>query len=1209
MQAEMADAAFDRARLNVNALDTRLQARYGITLNDMITNTMSDNVFGDGGDLTNARARLEIMRRDSQDPGALAARRIDWAYTRLRSSIEGAGTDLPELRGTMGGLTKAEIDRLDARWAREHGGETLRQAIRSDTSGRDEDDLVDMFDHGAPLTVADQVAQLERRLRRDEESVGSVGAWASVNHSARSHERLAQLQALATRMRDPNLTPEERENVTARFTEQRGRVEGAIQAQRDRVDAYADMVTTVLGYVVSAVVIIAAAVLTVASGGTLSPALAAAIAISGSIVGTVSGIAAKAAIKGGAYGMEELGTDIAVGLVDLAVTLATAGMFKGGALFRNLRGMMSGVMEEVKSISRQSIRVGMQAAARQTARAGVAGAARATAREGAEAGVSRRLLQAGRAYARQQAVDAAGAIPATMTATILNEQNWRHGNVAANMLKGTWEASLQNLRDGVIMGAAGNLAHRGAQRMIHPAPLTARQIHDRNIRHWRHAHPDASPGEFARFVEDYAAANSDHADAVRAAQRAARRSLLSEIPPRERGAVADVPIIHVNDHQFRTYNKGNFGDAFVHVQDGQAVIIIRDGAPASAISKIGPALRDIVAPGTRGRTVNPAESLPRRLRNRVEVEVVNDPAFGADEVRAVPRRDRDGNIIGVALQVGPNARAIDIQLHVGTIDAMRRYAGLAGRVRQFMNRIGRRMGVDVVDPSELGRWEASLEVAKLPAIIEERMARLSEQGLDPRRRALVMEEIAALERQFLQEVERFELGAAAETRGFVAARSGKRRQIRASAEDPGAKAERIARMAEASQLRQRLDKAEGVRGRIEAEIDRLDRPSEDLKETLAEMMDNEVLPRDRREVADRALALFLDGERQRAIDLLRERFDRPEYRNLTGNAPVAKLVRQLAETVRLEPERAGRIDRLRRQRETVQRIMTDLQTRWDATKVFDHSNPHNLGDPARIPCFALGTPVSAADGSLVAIEASAVGATVMGGEGTPNVVREVLRGEAPVAVEIALETGETLVATRNHPFAVLSGTRQWRPARLLYPGLKLCGTGGPVQIRTVRLRPKRISTANLIVTPDHVYRVGRAAVLVHNGDGDTRPSNWTSRHREVQRIYVVYARDNPDVILYVGRTNKPSVGGRFSEHLRSESKQLADVAWTSETHEVKEVASGEWTDYETAIWEEHVIRKYGGLKKENSGSTLINDIHAISDSQIRRHADLHNPCR
>jgi len=769
MQISMADAAFDRARHNVAALDARLNDRYGIDLDTMISNTMSDNVFGDGGDLTNARARLEIMRRDSRDPAALADRRIDWAYSRIRFGIEGAGTDMDELRGGLSGLTKEEIGRLDARWKGEHGNETLREAIQSDTSGREEDDLIDLFDHGAPMTVADQVDELRRRLDRDEASVGSIGAWASERHSARSHERVAELEAMLAEMRRPDLSPDQRENLMAGFTEQRTSVENAIEAQRARVDAYADMVTTVLSYVVSAIVIAVSALLTVASGGTLSFALAGAIALAGSLIGTVSGIAAKAAIKGGAYGAEELGTDIAVGLVDLAVTAATAGLFKGGALVSNARALFAGAMEEVKVIGRQALRLGFrqvgQQALRQTAGQVGRQALGGLAREGGETGLMQGLRRAGREFA----LDQAQSIPTTLTGQLLNEQNWRHGNVAGNVLGGTWEGTLQNLRDSVIMGAGSHALTRGLGRMVHP-DLTGLQMHERDVRHWRHAHLDASPGDFARFVEAYVAANSEYGDIVRQAQRAARRELLAEIPPRERGAVADVPIIHVNELQFRLYNNGNFGDAIVHVRDGQAVIIIRDGAPASAIREIGPRLREIVAPGTRGRTVNPAESLPSRLRNRVPVEVVSDPAFGADEVRAVPRRDRDGNIIGVALQVGPNARAIDIQQHVGTVDAMRRYAGLAGEIRLTMNRLGRGMGVDIVDPSQLGRWEAQLEIAKLPAIIEERMTRLSERGLDPRRRALVMGEIASLERQFMRELDRASMGAAAEERGYVAAK-------------------------------------------------------------------------------------------------------------------------------------------------------------------------------------------------------------------------------------------------------------------------------------------------------------------------------------------------------------------------------------------------------------------------------------------------------
>ncbi|MGJ8589614.1 MAG: hypothetical protein ACSHXW_15805 [Yoonia sp.] len=747
----LANAAFDVARGNVAALNQRLVDRYDITLDRMIESTMSDNVFGQGGDLSNARDRLEIMRSDAGDGSAPDNRRLDWAYVRLRSGIEGGGTDVPELRDTLGGLTRAEIAILNKRWQNDHDNETLREAIEWDTSGRDEGDLVYLFDHGMPKTVQEQVDALRDKVARDEEDSTFLGAWASQDESRETRQSLRELEALAARMRDPNLSPDQREHLSRRFDGQRLMVDNAIEAERRAVDTFADTVTTVIGYVVAAVVIIASAVVTVVSGGTGSPALVGAIALAGSIIGTASTVAAKAAIKGGAYGLEEVGTDLAVGAVDLAVTLATMGLLKGGAIFRNVSTLFRTAASEIRFVTQQAIRQGLRAGAAQTGRT----AART----------------AGREFARGQALEVAQSIPSTLTANFLNEDNWVHGNFAENMLRGTWEGTLQNLRDGVIMGAAGHVVNTGATRSMH-VPLTERQALDTNLRHWRHANPDAPPAAFARYVEAQAAANSEYATLIRQAQREARRSLLSEIPPRERGGVADVPIIHVTGPEFRRFNGGNLGDAMVHIHNGQAVIIIRDGAPPGAVAAIGPQLRDIVSPGTRGRTVNPADSLPPRLRNRIDVETVSsDPTFGADEVRAVPQRDRDGNIIGVALQVGPNARAVDIALHVDTVDAMRRYVGLAGEIRMFMNRMGRRMGMDIVDPSELARWEATLEVAKLPRIIDERILRLSERGLDPRRKALVMEEIANLERQFIAEVARAEPGASGQARGYVAAKS------------------------------------------------------------------------------------------------------------------------------------------------------------------------------------------------------------------------------------------------------------------------------------------------------------------------------------------------------------------------------------------------------------------------------------------------------
>jgi len=864
--ATMADEAFDRSRAGIARLDARLQDRYGITFDDMLTSTMSDNTFGQGGALSDARGRLEIMRRDASSP-AYGERRLDWAYARVRFGIEGAGTDMGELRGGLAGLTQEEMQDLDNRWRGDHMGETLREAIQGDTSGREEDDLVDQFDHGAPTTSEGRVKELRRRLARDEASVGFWGASESQAESAESHRALSVLEGMNAELDDPNLSPERRAHLSAAFDQRVDHAGAAIEAQRARVDSFADTITTILQYVVGAIAIIAGAVVSIVSGGTALPAV---IAIAGSLLGTLSGIAAKAAIKGGAYGAEEIGTDIAVGAVDLAVTMATLGLFKGGQFLTNARVMLANAGAQLREVTRASIRMGLSRAAQRI----TATAAEQAVEGGLRRSAASRVLSAGRSFAGEQLHQALTAVPTALTANLLNEQNWRHGNLAANLVRGTWEASIENLKNGVVMGAAGSVVHAGLSHMIEPGRFTPVEARAREYRMWRDEHPTGSRAEYTAQMEARAAAESAHADAVRAATREARRALLSEVPPAERGAIADVPIMHVDEGQFRTLNGGNYGDVLVHVHEGQTVIIVRDGAPPTALRGLAAEVRAVVAPGTGGRTVNPVDSLPPRLRNRVGVEVVRDPGFGLDEVRAVPHRDQQGNITGVTLQVGPNARAADIRNHVDTVDAMRRYVGAAGRARLLLNDLGRSMGIDLVSPRERGRWEASLEVAKLPRIIEERIARLSEHGLDPRRRAQVMDEIASLEAQLASERQRLALGAEAQERGHVAARS---KRGTAVPEDPAAVRERQ----RAQDLLIELGEASRIEIETRSERDRLDAPMEKVEELIENRLDR---VNDRR--LEPARQMLEEGRRMDALRALEAAFrDQPELNYPKGDPP------------------------------------------------------------------------------------------------------------------------------------------------------------------------------------------------------------------------------------------------------------------------------------------------------------------------------------
>lgn len=771
MDATLADAAFDRSRESVARLDRRLTERYGLSLDQMLTQTMSDNIFGQRGALSDARARLEIMRRNDRDNSAteMADRRIDWAYARVRYGIEGAGTNMEELRGGLTGLTRDEMRILDRRWRADHDGETLRSAVESDTGGREEEDLVDTVEHGAATTAAEQVDEQRRRLRRDEASVGLVGAWASSGEARRSHEALDQLEAMSARLNDRSLSPERRASVIGAFNQRLDNSRAAIEAQRAEVDSYADAFTTVLQYVVGAVAAVAGIVAGIVTGGAAVPAL---IAIAASVFGTLSSMAAKAAIKGGAYGADEIATDLVVGAVDLLVTLATVGAFRGSSLWGREMGrtVFSAAREGMRNYSRATIRGTLRQVAQRT----VGTAAERAVEGGARRGLASRAASFGRQFITNQGNDLVTALPTAIAANMMNEENWR-GNMFAKVAHGTVEASIENLKAGMIMGIGGSAVHAGLGRFMHVEhrPLTPIEARARELRLFRELNPSSSHADFVAHLEAQQAEASAHAEVVRAAVREARQELLADLPASERGAIADVPILHVGEAQFRSLNMGNYGDALIHVHEGQAVIVVREGAPAMAVRGLAGDLRQIVAPGTAGRTVNPRDSLPPRLRNRIEsVRVVRRPGFDLDGVAAVPIRNERGHIIGVGLEIGPNARAADIQNHVETIDAMRKLAGVAGQARILINDIGRSLGMDLVSPRDRGHWEASLEVAKLPRIIDERMTRLAEHGLDPRRRALLMDEIAGLERQLAAERARYALGAEAPSVGYVAANRG-----------------------------------------------------------------------------------------------------------------------------------------------------------------------------------------------------------------------------------------------------------------------------------------------------------------------------------------------------------------------------------------------------------------------------------------------------
>jgi len=745
MNATLSEKALVAAQAKSAVLDDLMQGKYGTTLDNLIENNMS------GADLDQARANRKLMR--STDPPEQLRKQFN--YDRLRYSIEGLGTDVEELRTTMAGMTKKEIEQADKQWQKDHDGETLGEAIEGDTSGREQRDLMDQYEYGMPETVAEQIDEQRRRIKADEEAVGSVGAWASKEESAWTKAQLARLDALQAQMKDPNLSQERREQLSLDFDLRMENLKEAIEAQRTAVDSIADMASQIFSYVVGAIAVVAGVIATIVTGGAALPAI---IAIAGSIIGTLGSMAIKASIKGSDYGAGEIATDLVVGAVDLIVTIATLGTVKGGNL-------LAAAKAELKQLMASSVKASLGKAI-----------GKAAASFGAKAGeeaLAIRLLKGGanliEGIIKEQPREFLSALPTALAANLADENNWRNGNPLVNITKNTLRGAGENLVQSFGMSAGSKALKFGLGHVltVHPPSTTPAGVRLSEFKAWQKQNPGKPHSEFVAHMEARQAVESQRAAETSKFLKDARREMLKNIPPAERKGFADVPVIRVSEGEFKALNKGKGGDAAVHVKDGQVSLILREGAPASAASAHAQALRDLVQPGTAGRTVNPADAMPPRLRNRVPVEV--NPKLASDTVRVVPDYHPSGHIKGVKIEIGPNARAVDIQKHIGVVDAMRKYTGLLGRLRVTLEGVQLRLGIDVVSPLKKGQFEAALELQKLPGIIEERIGRLSKEGMDPRARAGIEADIAHLEGQYHDARRRFEMGAAAEAVGHVAA--------------------------------------------------------------------------------------------------------------------------------------------------------------------------------------------------------------------------------------------------------------------------------------------------------------------------------------------------------------------------------------------------------------------------------------------------------
>lgn len=672
MEREIGAEAHLRSNISMEVLNDAYQKRYFYPLSYTIEANMS------GADLEKAR--------DLHKQGG----RLD-AFQEVDYATKGDGTDEQALRTRIGSMTKSEIDELDKQWKAKHKDQSLRQLLADELSGRDASDILDMYDHGAPESAKARIDQEQRRVKRElGELTGVLGGAAAGREADWLTVQMGRLNELKSDLDRRDLSDDERELLRERLDYRVELVQQGVEDHRRAIDSVANLAAQVASMVVAVAL---GSALTFFSGGALGPVV---IAVIASVAATITTMGTKALVQGGSYGVEDMGVDLAVGVVDAITSAATAGM--GGKLLRGATGAGEQAAARVAQPNRLMRLVGkaggsdiMQSVAK--SRAGQVAGKVASNLNKMESGFLTRGIKGTNILARMAKGDskalrilaeglaegienAVSALPSSFAGTALNDKTWE-GNPLLNLAAGTYEGVKGAVQMGALMQGAGAAygAARSHVRLSTPeGRLTEanRILNDARAQH-RATNPDAPPHEVMNSPE-----------MKRAQAEVESRGLVGE--QRQLAAAAET---------------ASRGEAGTH--------------PDTAIDPATQALRD---------------GLPKTLTERVDVSVNTD--LDSNSVHVIP--DPRGPGHGVRVEVGPRATPTDVLLHAHTIQSMRRYQGLLGKLRQAK---------DWFNLTSVGSngWEAKLELEKLPGIIHERMQRLGDSTLSPEAHADLVSEI------------------------------------------------------------------------------------------------------------------------------------------------------------------------------------------------------------------------------------------------------------------------------------------------------------------------------------------------------------------------------------------------------------------------------------------------------------------------------------
>ncbi|MBX3081438.1 MAG: hypothetical protein KF716_07355 [Anaerolineae bacterium] len=701
----------------------------------------------------------------------------------IEFATERAGTDEDALRRAVTGRTRAEIQQIREEWERRHPGEDFNEFLRGELSGRDEFDIMETVEHGTPESAAERIDSMRRRTDYELNEGGLLSGLAAGSEQTWLRSEMEALEARRTELYRPTPDTEEGRAARARLLEdvnsRADAVERGVEDTRRAVDSVTDSVTTVVGMTVGIVV---GAALTFFSGGALGPV---AIALISSLASTLATMGTRRLLQGDAYGIEAAGVDLATGLADAVMAVATAGMgnalLRGATAARTVRptlvtrglsrlgtrlGRLPGISRLTGSSGWRALGRGASALNRMeegflssSIRSGSGRFGRAIS---SAAAPLRSLAESNRVMAEILAEGIENAVQSAPSAFLgagLDDANWS-GNVVGNIFSTGGMGTLQAAGMGMGFSGMGHLRGHLGMRLRTATPEGrfregSRMMGDAYQQH-RTTHPDASYGDFLRSPEG-----------VRAAAEVQRRgfgAVAFEGDPRLRADAPDVAAApHTGEPDMRTRPS----------VDGDTPTTAR---PTEADTPL-PRQADPRAEALRN-------ALPEGMRERIGVTVVpDDPDLPGRTVR-VEYDHAGGLVTNVRIVAGPEATAIDIMMHAHVVQGLERYAGMLGRVRSLVERFDAWFHMEGHAAPGTTAFNARFEVEKLPGVIEQRIASLSRGDLDPAEQAHLLADIDNLAHQIDAHQRALDVHDTSEGEGFIAAQ-GKIRGVAGVDQRPG----------------------------------------------------------------------------------------------------------------------------------------------------------------------------------------------------------------------------------------------------------------------------------------------------------------------------------------------------------------------------------------------------------------------------------------